>query len=324
VIETTVADLMSQVLGGNMVSARAGHSLVVTGFSMLDSALSGGLHIGDLAVVGGLPGSGKTIATLQWARNMAVAGNHVLFLCYEHDVATLFGRLLALEVGDLGTKLDPADSVAVAQALSYTLNGGGDPDSDLLKHPVIRAAMAQIEAYAGRLILSQAPNYCDLESIERKVERGYYDVVIVDYVQKVPSLDGLVGVDRYTNTVEGLKNIALDAECLVVGVSAVESAAMESRRLKLDGLRGAHVLAHEADVVITLNNKISVVSKSHLAFDSTLHDEFSRHVVFTIEKNRRGPAPLTVEFEKDFARFRFEPKGRFVAEKLIDDIIVLE
>ena len=84
------------------------------------------------------------------------------------------------------------------------------------------------------------------------------------------------------------------------------------------------MLAHEADVVVTLNAKISVVSKTHLAFDATLFDEFNSYVVFTIEKNRRGMAPLTVEFEKDFAHYRFEPKGRFVSEKLIDGIMVNE
>ncbi len=324
VTESPVSHLVRQVVDGEMVSSRAGHELIATGYATLDRALGGGMHIGDLAIVGGLPGSGKTIAALQWARNMARAGNSVLYLCYEHDVATMLGRLMALEVGNLGTALDGHDGRAVSDALSYTMNGAGDPDSTVLEHPIARAALAQMEDYAERLVLSQAPNFCDLDLIQTKVEDGDYDVVFIDYLQKVPSLRGLVGIDRYTNTVEGLKNLALDNECLLIAISAVDAGAMAERRLTLDGLRGAHALAHEADVVITINAKLRVVSRSHLAFDSTLYDEFSRHAVFTIEKNRRGMAPLNIEFEKDFARFRFHPKGRYVAEKLIDDIMVME
>ncbi len=324
VTEGPVSDLVEQVVGGEMVSNRAGHPLITTGFATLDRALAGGFHVGDLVILGGLPASGKTIAALQWARNMARDGNRSLFLCYEHDVATMLGRLLSLEIGSLGTPLDGDDDRAVAEAIAYTMNGAGDPESRALDHPVVKAAMAQMATYAERLVLAQAPNFCDLDVIASKSEQGDYDVVMVDYLQKVPSLRGLVGIDRYTHTVEGIKNMALENECLVVALSAVDSAALSERRLGIDGLRGAHALAHEADVVITINNKLRVVSRSHLAFDSTLFDAFSRQSVFTIEKNRRGMAPLNVEFEKDFARFRFHPKGRYVAEKLIDHILVTE
>lgn len=324
ITESRVSTLVEDVLNGAAVSGRAGHQLIATGFGTLDKALGGGMHVGDLCIVGGLPGAGKTIATLQWARNMAQAGNEVLYLCYEHDVATLLGRLLAMEIGNLGAQLDASDSAAVASALAYTMNGAGDPDSEVLRHPLVRAAMSQIDGYAPRLVLSQAPHYCDLALIEKKATSGDYGVVVVDYLQKIPSLHGVMGIDRYTNSVEGLKNLALDSECLVIAVSAVDAHAMEERRLKVDGLRGAHALAHEADVIMTLNNKINVVSRTHLAYDSTLFDRFSQESVFTIEKNRRGMAPVYVECTKDFQRFRFEPKGRFVAEKLIDDVVVKE
>jgi replicative DNA helicase len=322
--ESTLSDLLARALGGESVSARAGHARIPTGFGVLDQALGGALHVGDLLVLGGLPGSGKTIATLQWARNMAEAGNAVLYLCYEHDAASLLGRLLALEIGSIEARPDAEMAAAVAAAVAYTTDGAGDPDSRVLEHPLVGAATLRMHTYADRLVLAEAGADHDLNHIVARVAAGAFDVVVVDYLQKIPSTTDARGLDRSTEVVEGLKDLALDAECLVVAISAVNAATLSRKRLTIDGLRDAHVLAHEADVVITLNNKIDVVSRSHLAFDTTLHDRFSGQVVFSIEKNRRGMAPLHVEFDKHFAQFRFDQRGRFVAEKLVDDVLVTE
>ncbi len=214
--------------------------------------------------------------------------------------------------------------MAFSRALSYTMNGAGPGADEALAHPYVRAALAQIDTYAPHLVLSQAPNYCDLEMIETKVLEGNYEVTVVDYLQKIPDLEGAQGIDRYSASVEGLKNLAMEAECLVIAVSAVDAHALQAGRLKVDGLRGAHALAHEADVILALNDKLNVVSKSHLSYDSTLYDRFRNEAVFGVEKNRRGRPGLNVEFTKDFAHFRFEPRGRYVAERLIDDVVVNE
>src|SRR4051812_17597455 len=65
-----------------------------TGFAPLDEILRGGLRAGDLAIIGGKPGQGKTTAALQWARHLAVAGRSAVFACYEHDITDLVTRLL--------------------------------------------------------------------------------------------------------------------------------------------------------------------------------------------------------------------------------------
>ncbi|MDQ3972925.1 MAG: helicase DnaB, partial [Actinomycetota bacterium] len=75
----------------------------------------------------------------------------------------------------------------------------------------------------------------------------------------------------------------------------------------------------ESDVIILLNDKFQVVSKVHLAYDPVRAETFRRYAVFTIEKNRGGPALLDLEFRKDFASFRFDPLGGYVAERLVDE-----
>src|SRR5690606_39762892 len=62
--------------------------------------------------------------------------------------------------------------------------------------------------------------------------------------------------------------------------------------------RGSTALAYEADVVLVLNDKLSVVSKVHLAYDTTRHDEFRDHVVFSVEKHRNGTAGVDLEDRK--------------------------
>ncbi len=45
-------------------------------------------------------------------------------------------------------------------------------------------------------------------------------------------------------------------------------------------------------------------------------EEFHRQVVFSIEKNRNGSQDIHLEFEKDFGHYRFNPRGRRVADRL--------
>ena len=45
-----------------------------TGFEPLDTVLDGGFLPGDVVLLGGQPGAGKTICALQWARNISSQG----------------------------------------------------------------------------------------------------------------------------------------------------------------------------------------------------------------------------------------------------------
>ena len=65
-----------------------------------------------------------------------------------------------------------------------------------------------------------------------------------------------------------------------------------------------------------LNEKLAVVSRAHFVHSPTRAEEFHRHVVFSVEKNRNGTPDVNLEFEKDFAHYRFHPRGRWVAERL--------
>ena len=66
------------------------------------TAPSGGFRSGELVLLGGPQGLGKTTWALQVARNVARSGRAVLMFSFEHDLQTLLIRLVALEAGLLG------------------------------------------------------------------------------------------------------------------------------------------------------------------------------------------------------------------------------
>ena len=69
-----------------------------TGFDALDYWTGNGLRQGELLLLGGAPGAGKTTLCLQMARNIAVSGQaNVLYACYEHPPEYVLDRLLVQE-----------------------------------------------------------------------------------------------------------------------------------------------------------------------------------------------------------------------------------
>src|SRR5262249_35843838 len=94
----TIGDVLAAVDGELAVVSAGSFRTVATGFVPLDEVLAGGLHAGDLILIAGAPGTGKTTLSLQMARNVALAGRAVcLYVCFDHDELHLLNRLIALE-----------------------------------------------------------------------------------------------------------------------------------------------------------------------------------------------------------------------------------
>jgi replicative DNA helicase len=70
---------------------------VATGFPSIDRWLGGGIRTGDLVVLGGDVGSGKSALALAMALRMAQTGTKVAFLSSEMSVERVMERALALE-----------------------------------------------------------------------------------------------------------------------------------------------------------------------------------------------------------------------------------
>ena len=294
-----------------------------TGFSPLDDVLCGGIRAGDLLLLGGKPGQGKTIAALQWARHAARTGHTAIYACYEHDEVTLLTRLLACELGEAAKAAGCDDELRLDElrsGLRAVATGIRSVREVLDSDPLLLEAERRFGAYAPRLVLVRASGTrTDVEALAALVDEHGNDqtLLVVDYLQKVPvQPEPPDEAERVKRVAEALKDLALGRQLAIVGVAAADRLGLTSRRLRLHHFRGSTALAYEADVVLVLNDKLTVVSKAHLAYDTTRADEFRRRVVCTVEKNRNGGADVDLEFTKDFADYRFDPEGRWVVERL--------
>ena len=89
-----LVDLNERVTTGKLSE----YQPVPLGFTPLDKTIGTGLRAGELLLIGGAQGTGKTTMALQMARNIASGGQaNVLYICFEHDEAYLMNRLIAME-----------------------------------------------------------------------------------------------------------------------------------------------------------------------------------------------------------------------------------
>ncbi len=321
--ERMVASILDR-LHTDQPAENGGDHTIPTGFEPLDHELEGGFRPGQLIIIGGPPGVGKTVFALQLARNAATHGSDAAFVCYEHDTAQLFGRLLASEIGALGDVVDINERESLRSVIRNAMAGTWDSTSEGVALPRVRAAMSRIETYADRLLLVGASRRTELGELGRLAEEiSGGGVMVVDYLQKVPAGDFDFG-DRVAVVTEELKDIALRHGITVIALSSAGGRSLEDRRIGLPSLEGAASIAYDADVALILNEKSSIVSKVHVNFDPERLKVFHQYLVVTIEKNRRGPTPIELEFKKMLHYFRLETKGRYVTEKLIDDVLYLD
>lgn len=311
------------------------------GFDPLDGLIGGGLRKTELVLLGGAQGIGKTIATLQIARNIAMRPDqYVFYLSYEHTETHLMHRLLCLESVnppeiDLsrGLKLRDLYQIIVAQRARDTLgkdNGLGSLQAILRDNPKTAPSLQRMSRYADRMILVKAsPAVTTLRAIKEMTARmadrtGGNVVLFVDYLQKIavhperPRDEN----DKVTMIVEGLKDIALSLDVPVWSIVAADRDGLKSKRIHLYHLRGSSALDYESDIAIIMNNKYQIMSKDHVAFNPYVAKQFRDWVVFTIEKNRAGRAMQDMEFQLHGQHFAFDTRGQKVQQQLIDDKVI--
>ena len=303
-----------------------------TGFSPLDAYLSGGVRSGELVLIGGPQGFGKTTWVLQVLRNIVAGGDHGVYFSYEHDEYTILERLLALEAG----LIFGAEAVGMRRIRSAleAVDGRGDLalDARLANTNGGQEALQAVRQYSKRLFFARANgSTTDLREIAARAEQikeatGHAPVVVVDYLQKVPVPDGpSAEEERITKVAEGLKDLALRLQCPIIAIVAAEREGLVAgKRLRVNNLRGSSALAYEPDVILLMNDKYDVVARHHLVFDVGNAERFRSWAVMTIEKNRSGLDKIDLEFQKHFEQGRFDTKGNVVSEQLVDERVFVE
>jgi replicative DNA helicase len=320
-----------QQLDGDVRAGKAnGLRGIPTGISPLDSYLHGGLRVGELFLLGGAQGVGKSTWALQVARHVATGGHgRVLYVCYEHPEEFLLERLIAMESALAGEE----DAIGVGDLRSLLAAEAGEGGEERGIAEVLgelgraQPVLGRLAEYEDRLFLVKAGAMTTVEaiaSLARACPGSGPLVVIVDYLQKVAVYpDPLGEEEQVRRSVEGLKELALSQSVAVLAVVAADSEGVKAQRMRIHQLRGDSALAYEADVVLILNDKYRAVARHHVVYHPNVAEGFRNWVVFSLEKNRGGVDGVDFELRKRFAHACFDPHGGFVSEQLVDGRLYL-
>lgn len=266
----------------------AGYKPIPTGFEPLDTYLGGGLVPESLMLVGGPPGTGKTIFVLQAARNIAAMAKDnrtaACVVCFEHGEVYLYHRLLCME----SVFGESASGLTMDDIRRAALKNNGEEtglESLLEMSDVAKDAWLRITQYWERLFLIKGhPVKTTLNVLDTYLARlrsQYAKVVLfVDYLQKVPVFSPGMEItpERQIRTVtEGLKNLALAYNVPIVAVAAADAEGLKGERVRFEDLWGGSSVNYEPDVAVMLN-RVLLERQSR-----------DNEVEFSIEKNRLGP-----------------------------------
>jgi replicative DNA helicase len=229
--------LEARALGHASTAPRALHS----GFVKLDQHI-GGLRSGQLYVIAGRTGQGKTALATTVAIKVAASGvAPVLVASLEMTADDMAGRSLSW----------------LAEVTQSRIRGGGD-------FPLEEEEVERLRKYAQtplfkrkvRLIASADLTVTDLRARARRMQATHgLSLVIVDYLQLV-KVEGGKGAGRQGREREvaeisrGLKRLALELKVPVIALSQLNRAADERETPVLSDIRESGAIEHDATAIV--------------------------------------------------------------------------
>jgi replicative DNA helicase len=203
---------------------------IASGFPSLDRSIGGGFRRGDLAVLGGDVGSGKSALALAIALRSAER-HSVTYFSAEMTPQRLMERVLAME-----------GRVRVDELRQGTLD-------ELARARVGAAAVRLRERLPrfGRLSIDSDDGLRDGWE-----ESGLPDLVIIDSIQGIGA-GRRDAAEEQASAVRALKALALDAGIAILATAQLpQLSARSDRRPQLDDFGGLGSVKHHADVVLAL------------------------------------------------------------------------
>jgi replicative DNA helicase len=252
---------------------------VPTGFTDLDRLLNG-LHPGQLIIVAGRPGLGKSTAAMDFARATSVKSNFSsAIFSLEMSKVEIVMRLLSAE----------------ARVPLHVLRSGQLSDDDWTK---LARRMGEISE--APLFVDDTPNMTLMEiraKARRLKQRHDLKLIIVDYLQLMTSPKRVESRQQEVAELSrGLKLLAKEVDCPVVAVSQLNRGPEQrtDKRPQLSDLRESGSIEQDADVVILLHRDDYYDKESPRAGEAD----------FIVAKHRNGPTDtVTVAAQLHLSRF---------------------
>jgi replicative DNA helicase len=252
---------------------------VPTGFSDLDRLLNG-LHAGQLIIVAGRPGLGKSTVSMDFARNAAIRSNCAsAIFSLEMSKIEMVMRLLSAE----------------ARVPLHVLRSGQLTDDDWSK---LARRMGEISE--APIFVDDTPNMNLMEiraKARRLKQRHNLRLLVIDYLQLMSSPKRTESRQQEVSELSrGLKLLAKEIECPVIAVSQLNRGPEQrtDKRPQLSDLRESGSIEQDADVVILLHRDDYYDKESPRAGEAD----------FIVAKHRNGPTDtVTVAAQLHLSRF---------------------
>ena len=247
---------------------------VSTGFPSVDARLGGGPRRGDLVVLAGDTGSGKSALAMAMAIRAAAEGEHVEYFSGEASPTRLIERSLAL------LSRTPVDTIRQGQLDEET-------------HARVGAAALQLRAQSPGFAIMPPNGVGGLSDL--LIEEMGIGLVVLDPVQSL--LTGRMTRDEeLAHVVRELKGMALRRGCTLLLVSGLAGAVRDRAdpRPRLEDLGALGALAQHADIVLGLFREEVYHASSDIEGAAELH----------VLKHRNGAAGwVDLYFYKRWLRF---------------------
>jgi len=255
---------------------------VPTGFADLD-ALTGGLHPGQMVIVAGRPGQGKSTFGLDVARCAAI--NHqmgVAFFSLEMSCTDILKRLISAEG-------------RIAHHHLQTKGALTPEDRERMGRTVARIT-------SSPLYLDDSPDLT-LTSIRTKARQMASEqdlkLIVIDYMQLLRSGGGQRYESRQQEVSEisrSVKLLAKELKLPVIALSQLNRGPEQrtDRRPVASDLRESGALEQDSDLILLLHRPDSYEPEHERAGEAD----------FIVAKNRSGPtSTITTAFQGHYSRF---------------------
>ncbi len=235
-----IGDLLQPTLDEIEAAGSRGNGMlgVPTGFADLDRLLNG-LQAGQLIIVAGRPGLGKSTVSMDFARHATLTCGHAsAIFSLEMSKIEMVMRLLSAE----------------SRVPLNVLRSGELDDQDWTK---LARRMGQISDAPMFIDDTPSMNLMEIRAKARRLkQRHELKLIVVDYLQLMTNpgrtdsrQDEVAGISR------GLKLLAKETDCPVIAISQLNRAAeaRSNKQPQLSDLRASGAIEQDCDVALLLH-----------------------------------------------------------------------